>query len=82
MLNPALVNPQPLAQIVRTFLALEALGQDEVWTVAQGNLIEKLATDAPRRRPSGDRALLETMKPLDVDFPEIGGAVPTAEKVL
>ncbi len=45
LLNFALMSSQPLAQIVLAFSAVEALGQDETWTKAQSQLIEKLATE-------------------------------------
>jgi hypothetical protein len=45
VLNLALMTPHPLAQLVLAFSAIEALGQNEKWTAAQTELIEKLAAE-------------------------------------
>lgn len=45
ILNLALMNSQPLTQMVLSFSAIEALGQSETWTKAQSELINKLATE-------------------------------------
>jgi len=44
ILNLALINPQPLAQIALSLSAVESLGQNERWTEKQTALISKLAT--------------------------------------
>jgi len=44
LLNLALINPQPLAQVVLAISAVEALGQNEEWTKAQTALLHQLAT--------------------------------------
>jgi len=46
ILNLAILNNQPLAQAVLAFSAVEALGQDEKWTVDQRRLLESLAASA------------------------------------
>lgn len=43
MLNLALINPQPLGQLVLALSAIEELGQNETWSAAQSALIEELA---------------------------------------
>jgi hypothetical protein len=43
VLNLALINPEPLAQVTLALSAIEALGQSESWTPQQHNLIESLA---------------------------------------
>jgi hypothetical protein len=43
LLNLALINPQPLAQVVLAISAVEALGQDEKWTDTQAALLAQLA---------------------------------------
>jgi hypothetical protein len=54
ILNFALMSSHPLTQIVLAFSAVEALGQDETWTKAQSELIEKLAAEV-EGETSGDR---------------------------
>jgi hypothetical protein len=46
LLNYALMNPDPVAQIVFAFSAVEMLGQDERWSPEQANLLSRLATEA------------------------------------
>jgi hypothetical protein len=46
LLNYALMNPDPIAQIVFGISAVEMLGQDERWSVEQVNLLNRLATEA------------------------------------
>jgi hypothetical protein len=46
LLNYALMRPEPIAQIVFAFSAVEMLGQQEEWSSAQKCLLDKLATDA------------------------------------
>jgi hypothetical protein len=48
LLNAALINPEPLAQVVLAISAVEMMGQDEEWSPAQKQLLEKLA-DAARK---------------------------------
>ena len=55
LLNLALMNPQPLAGIVLAFSAIEALGQNENWTPAQLDLIEKLAIEVEGNGPDDER---------------------------
>jgi hypothetical protein len=43
ILNLALINPQPLAQIALSLSAVESLGQNEKWTEKQTLLISQLA---------------------------------------
>lgn len=43
LLNYALMRPEPVAQIVFAFSAVEMLGQDEKWTPAQRQLLDRLA---------------------------------------
>jgi hypothetical protein len=46
ILNLALINSQPLAQIALSLSAVESLGQNEMWTEKQIALIRELATIA------------------------------------
>lgn len=46
LLNYALVQPEPVAQIVFAVSAVESLGQDETWTVDQKALLKELAKAA------------------------------------
>jgi len=46
IMNFALMNTQPIAQIVLALSAVEALGQDERWTDAQRFLIQELAKES------------------------------------
>jgi hypothetical protein len=46
LLNYALMNPDPVAQIVFGFSAVEMLGQDERWSAEQVSLLNRLATEA------------------------------------
>jgi hypothetical protein len=48
LLNYALMRPDPVAQIVFAFSAVEMLGQQEVWSKDQKGLINQLATDAEK----------------------------------
>lgn len=48
LLNYALMRPEPVAQIVFAFSAVEMLGQRETWTTAQKALLTELATSAER----------------------------------
>jgi hypothetical protein len=46
LLNAALVNPEPLAQIVLAVSAVEMMGQDEEWSTSQKQLLKELANQA------------------------------------
>jgi hypothetical protein len=46
LLNYALMNPDPVAQIVFGFSAVEMLGQDERWSAEQVTLLNRLAAEA------------------------------------
>jgi hypothetical protein len=46
LLNAALINPEPLAQLVLALSAVEMMGQDEKWSRAQQTLLKQLATAA------------------------------------
>lgn len=46
LLNYALMRPEPVAQIVFAFSAVEMLGQRETWTAAQKDLLAELARSA------------------------------------
>ena len=55
MLNLALINPQPLAQVVLALSAVEVLGQKERWTDAQESLLAQLGARV-EADSSGDNA--------------------------
>ncbi len=46
LLNAALINPEPLAQLVLSISAVEMLSQGEAWSDAQRDYLAKLAVDA------------------------------------
>jgi len=46
LLNYALIQPQPVAQIVFAVAAVESLGQDETWTAEQKTLLAELGAAA------------------------------------
>jgi hypothetical protein len=46
LLNAALMQPHPVAQIVFAFSGVEMLGQQQAWTDCQTDLLEKLAREA------------------------------------
>jgi hypothetical protein len=46
LLNYALMRPEPVAQIVFAFSAVEMLGQNEEWSAAQKQLLNQLAASA------------------------------------
>jgi hypothetical protein len=48
LLNYALMRPEPIAQIVFAFSAVEMLGQSETWTRQQKSLLAELAEAAER----------------------------------
>jgi hypothetical protein len=59
LLNLALINPQPLAQVVLALSAVEALGQDETWTDAQTTLLAQLAAQVEANTARGDAERME-----------------------
>jgi hypothetical protein len=46
LLNSALMQPDPVAQIVFAFSAVEMLGQEETWSANQKSLLEQMAVAA------------------------------------
>jgi hypothetical protein len=46
LMNYALMQPEPVAQIVFAVSAVESLGQDETWTIEQRSLLKDLAVVA------------------------------------
>ena len=72
LLNLALINSQPLTQIVLALSAVEALGQDEAWTDAQAALIEELATQVETGTGSGDAERSEVAAALRRSLHRIG----------
>ena len=48
LMNLALINPQPLAQVVLALSAVEALGQGEKWSKRQTALLDSLASQVNR----------------------------------
>ncbi len=48
LLNYALMRPEPVAQIVFSFSAVEMLGQNEEWNIAQKQLIAELTANAQK----------------------------------
>jgi hypothetical protein len=46
LLNAALINPEPLAQVVLAISAVEMMGKDEEWSPAQKQLLKQLADAA------------------------------------
>jgi hypothetical protein len=48
LLNSALMRPEPVAQVVFAFSAVEMLGQRETWSPAQKELLAQLAASAQR----------------------------------
>jgi len=72
ILNLALINPQPLAQIALALSAIEALGQDETWTDAQAALIDELATQVETQATSQDAERLEVAKALRRSLYRVG----------
>jgi hypothetical protein len=72
ILNLALINTQPLAQIVLALSAIEALGQDEKWTDAQAALIDELATQVENRTADRDAEHLEVAEALRRSLHRIG----------
>ena len=59
LLNFALINPQPLAQVVLALSAVEALGQDERWTDAQTALLAALAAQVEAGTAGRDAERME-----------------------
>lgn len=58
LLNTALMQPNPVAQIVFSFSAVEMLGQEETWSTDQQELLSELAACATRspRASAAERA--------------------------
>ena len=54
LMNFALMRPEPVAQIVFAFSAVEMLGQDEDWTPTQRRLLADLATIAKEHTDGSD----------------------------
>ena len=54
LMNFALMRPEPVAQIVFAFSAVEMLGQDEDWTPTQRRLLADLATIAREHTDGSD----------------------------
>jgi hypothetical protein len=54
LMNYALMRPEPVAQIVFAFSAVEMLGQDEDWTPAQRGLLTGLASIAREHTDGSD----------------------------
>jgi hypothetical protein len=48
ILNLALVDPQPLSQMVLAFSAIEAMGQNQDWSASQRTFLRRLASEAER----------------------------------
>ncbi len=71
ILNLALINPQPLAQIALALSAIEALGQDETWTDAQAALINELATQVETHTAEQDTERLEVSEALRRSLPAL-----------
>lgn len=55
LLNYALLQPQPVAQIVFAVSAVESLGQDETWTANQKTLLTELSA-AAKKSETGSEA--------------------------
>jgi hypothetical protein len=72
ILNLALINPEPLAQIALSLSCVEALGQNENWTEAQAELIDELATQVETSASEQDAERLEVAKALRRSFQRIG----------
>ncbi|TPJ58529.1 hypothetical protein [Mesorhizobium sp. B2-7-1] len=72
VLNLALMNSQPLAQVVLAFSAVEALGQDETWTKAQKALLEGFAEQAEKNASENDQGSLEVAEALRRSLHRIG----------
>jgi hypothetical protein len=72
ILNLALINPQPLAQIALALSAVEALGQDEKWTDAQAELIKELATQVATDAANQNAERLEVAEALRRSLQRVG----------
>jgi len=59
LLNYALMRPEPVAQIVFAFSAVESLGQDETWTPDQKLLLAELANRAEQSSRGTEAERLE-----------------------
>ena len=72
ILNLALINPQPLAQIALALSTVEALGQGETWTERQIALLNDLATQVQGGTDSDDAEQLEVGEALRRGVHRIG----------
>jgi hypothetical protein len=72
LLNQALITPQPLAQTVLAFAAVEALGQNEKWSAAQLARIEQLATEVEQKASETDNEALEVANALRRSLHRVG----------
>ena len=59
LLNLALINPQPLGQLVLAISAVEALGQNEAWTETQTALLAQLAAQVEADTSGQDAERME-----------------------
>jgi len=59
LLNYALMRPEPVAQIVFAISAVEMLGQDEVWSSEQKQLLDEVAIFAQKLTIGSDRERTE-----------------------
>jgi hypothetical protein len=64
LFNLALLNPQPLAQVVLAISAVEALGQDQKWTEAQAGLLTQLAAQVEAEASGHDDERMEIAEAL------------------
>ncbi|MGA8550617.1 MAG: hypothetical protein WB678_10295 [Stellaceae bacterium] len=71
ILNFALMNPQPIAQIALSLSAIESLGQNERWTDKQTEFIRNLAVDVENSFGS-DAEYREVSEALRRSFHRIG----------
>ena len=64
LLDYALLRPEPVAQIVFAFSAVETLGQDETWTVEQKSLLKELTKQVASSSIGSDAERSEVMDAL------------------
>jgi hypothetical protein len=72
VLNLALINPQPLAQVALAISVIEALGQDEEWSVNQAALIEALSAQAEASAEGQDPECLEVAQAMRRELHRVG----------
>lgn len=72
LLNFALMNSEALARAVLAFAAVEALGQDEVWSERQKVRLAELATEVEKEARGQDDELLEISEALRRSLHRIG----------